>query len=365
MLLGRSVACAVLLALASGAATFDELAAKATAAREANRLAEAAGFYREALQLKADWSEGWWFLGTIAYDGDQYEDARRAFAEFVKFEDKAAAGWSFLGLCEFETGDYAHSLEHVRRGLEIGTGLQEGLEPVLRFHEALLLTRLGLFDQAMPRFMPFVKRGVRDPTLIAAIGLAALHDAKLPKEVPAQQQAVVAAAGETTSLWMAGDTTKTTSAFQALVETYPRTPGVHYLYATYLLSFRPAEEAVSELRHELEVNPRNPDARAMIALLMFRAGAATAAQPFAKQAAEDGPSCPMAQYAYGLILADQSNLPQAIERFETAERLDPANVEYHMALAGAYSKTGRYDDARRERKTSISIARENDSSGPG
>src|SRR5579872_1614026 len=138
MLLGRSVACAVLLALASGAATFDELAAKATAAREANRLAEAAGFYREALQLKADWSEGWWFLGTIAYDGDQYEDARRAFAEFVKFEDKAAAGWSFLGLCEFETGDYAHSLEHVRRGLEIGTGLQEGLEPVLRFHEALL-----------------------------------------------------------------------------------------------------------------------------------------------------------------------------------------------------------------------------------
>ena len=365
--LARVVVCAsaIVLTGAARAATFEELAAKATAAREANRLPEAAELYKQALQVKPDWPEGWWFLGTLAYDSDQYENGRQAFAEFVKVEAGAAPGWAFLGLCEYETGDYAHALEHVRRGLEIGTGLDPNIEQVLRFHQALLLTRLGLFDQAMPGFTPFVKRGVRDPVLIGGIGLAALREALLPKEVPAEQRALVGAAGEATYLWMSGDTSKTGEAFKSLVEAYPRTAGVHYLYATYLLSFRPADEAVVELKRELEVNPRNADALAMIALLMVRAGASTAALPLAKKAAEDGPNCPMAQYTYGLILEGSADLRQAIGRLEAAERLDPNNVEYHMALAGAYSKAGRYEDSRRERKASIALARESDSRGPG
>lgn len=347
------------------AATFEELAAQATAARQANNLSNAMDLYRQALELKPGWAEGWWFLGTLSYDNDLYQSGRQAFAEFVKLEDKAAQGWSFLGLCEFETGEYAGALEHIRRGLGIGAGREPATEQVLRFHEALLLTRLGLFDQALPRFMPFVRRGIRNPVLIAGVGLTALRRPLLPKEVPAGQQELIAAAGETAYLWMAGDTTRTTPAFQTLVASFPAAQGVHYLYATYLLSFRPAEEAVVELKRELEVNPHNADARATIALLMVRAGTPAAALPLARQAAQDGPSSPMAQYTYGLILAGTGDLREAIERLETAERLDPANVEYHMGLAGAYSKAGRNQDALRERRTSITLARESDNRGPG
>ncbi len=345
-------------------ATFEELAARATDAREANNLTGAMDLYRQALELKPSWAEGWWFLGTLSYDSDLYESGRQAFAEFVKLEDKAPQGWAFLGLCEFETGAYAIALEHIRRGLASGSGLAPATERVLHFHEALLLTRLGLFDQALPRFMPFVRRGIQDPTLIAGIGLTALRRPLLPREVPADQQDLIVAAGNTTCLWMAGDISKTPPAFRAMVEKFPNAPGVHYLYATYLLSFRPAEEAVVELKRELDINPHSADARAMIALLMVRAGASAAALPFARQAAQDGPSSPMAQYTYGLILAGTGELAQAIERLETAERLDPANIEYHMGLAGAYSKAGRHEDARRERRTSITLARESDSRGP-
>ncbi len=103
----------------------------------------------------------------------------------------------------------------------------------------------------------------------------------------------------------------------------------------------------------------------MLALIAMRAGAESAALTLAKQAVLDGPACPMAQYSYGLLLAGTGDLRQAIEHLETAERLDPANVEYHMGLAGAYSKIGRHDDARRERRTSIAIAKESGSRGPG
>jgi len=176
---------------------------------------------------------------------------------------------------------------------------------------------------------------------------------------------LINAAGKTAYLWMSGDTSKTGPAFEELIKTYPTTPGVHYLYATYLLSFRPAEEAVAELKRELEVNPHSADARATVALLMFRAGAAAPAQTLARQAAQDGPTCPIAQYTYGLVLAGDGQLNDAIQHFETAERLDPANVEYHMGLAGAYSRAGRDEDARRERQTSIRLAKGSNSSGPG
>jgi tetratricopeptide (TPR) repeat protein len=350
---------------ASGASatTFEELSAQATAAREANQTSKAIALYQQALKMKPAWKEGWWFLGTLSYDSDQYKTGAQAFAEFVKLEDKAAPGWAFLGLCEFETGAYEQALEHTRRGLEIGTGLEPPVEQVLRFHEALLLTRLGLFDQAMPKFMIFARRGIHDPTLTSGVGLTALRRAMLPKEVPAEQQALITAAGQTACFWMTGDTSKTAPAFQTLITTYSKEPGVHALYASYLLSSRPAEEAMVELKRELDVNPRSADARAMIALLMVRAGASSTALPYAKQAAEDGPTSPMAQYTYGLILTSTGSLKEAIERLETAERLDPASIEYHMGLAGAYSKAGRYEDAIRERRKSIAMAREGESGG--
>src|SRR5581483_161627 len=110
------VVCASAFFVAAGAyaATFEELAAKAASARDANNLSQAIELYRQAVELKPDWAEGWWFLGTLAYDSDQYEIGRQAFSEFVKYQASVPGGWAFLGLCEFETGDYKHSLEHIR-----------------------------------------------------------------------------------------------------------------------------------------------------------------------------------------------------------------------------------------------------------
>lgn len=351
----------LIAASGANAATFEELSLQAAAAREANQISKAIGLYEQALRMKPAWKEGWWFLGTLSYDSDQYKTGADAFGEFVKLEGAAAPGWAFLGLCEFETGAYEQALQHTRRGLEIGTGLEPPVEQVLRFHEALLLTRLGLFDQAMPKFMMFVRRGIQNPTLTAGVGLTALRRATLPAEIPAGQEALITAAGQAASFWMTGDTARTAPAFQKLVRTYPNEPGVHALYASYLLATRPAEEAMAELKRELEVNPRSADARAMIALLMVRAGASSTALPYARQAAEDGPMSPMAQYTYGVILASTGDLKQAIEHLESAERLDPASVEYHMGLAGAYSKAGRHEDALRERRESIAMAKESDS----
>jgi Flp pilus assembly protein TadD len=92
-----------------------------------------------------------------------------------------------------------------------------------------------------------------------------------------------------------------------------------------------------------------------------QAGDESAALPWAQKAAEDGPLVPIARYTYGLILAHAGDM-RAIEQLEAAGKLDPANLEYHTALAGAYAKFGRRDNARRERLRSIALARQGDSS---
>lgn len=342
----------------ASAATFDELAAQAAAARDANNVPQALDLYRQALQLKPDWPEGWWFLGTLAYDADQYAVGRDAFAKFVQLQDQAAPGWSFLGLCEFETGDYAHSLEHIRLGLKLGSGtLEPALAKVLQFHEAILLVKQGMFDQAIPLFLAMAKQGVKDPAFITGIGLAALRRPLLPQEVPAIDQELIAATGRTTYFWMTGDNASADPAFRALVATYPTSPNVHYLYGTYLLGAQP-DQALAEFKTELALNSHNPDARAMISLLLIRMAHDDLALPLAQQAVEDGPSTPMAHYVDGLLLTRKGQLQQGIEHLESAQKLDPNNLEYHLALASAYSRAGRNEDARRERFISIALAKE-------
>src|ERR1035438_1124462 len=63
----------------AGSAAFQALAAKATTARDAERLDEAVPLFRKALALNPKWAEGWWSLGTIEYDRNQYDAAAREF----------------------------------------------------------------------------------------------------------------------------------------------------------------------------------------------------------------------------------------------------------------------------------------------
>ena len=69
---------------------------------------------------------------------------------------------------------------------------------------------------------------------------------------------------------------------------------------------------------------------------------------------------PRAQYAYGLLLLDTGETAKAIPLLEAAERADAGQLEFHTAIARAYSKAGRYEDARRERRASIDLARSTD-----
>ena len=343
-------------ALADKLTSFDELAAQASAARRAQDSGRARKLFKQALEKNSSWAEGWRQLGMLAYEAKQFAAAKEAFGHVTELAGEAASGWAYLGLCEFNTRDYGRALEHIQRALALDDGLPRETEERIHLIGVMLLTRQGLFDQALPRYTALLSHHVADPDFVAALGLNSLRRAMLPKEVPPAQQELVTLAGKTAAFWIAGDTRNMEAGFQALLASFSKEPGVHYFHGSCLLGTRP-NDAREEFQRELAVNPNSPDANAMIALVMIGTGSEATALPYAKRAATTGPAVAVAQYVYGLLLAHAGE-SGGIPYLETAEKLDPMNMEYHIALAGAYSRFGRYRDAIRERRSSITLAKE-------
>lgn len=54
---------------------------------------------------------------------------------------------------------------------------------------------------------------------------------------------------------------------------------------------------------------------------------------------------------------ETGDLNGAMEHLQEALQLEPDNLETHLALAKAYSKSGRNDDARRERVLCLQLTK--------
>src|SRR5690348_12997740 len=67
---------------------FDSIASQAARARDSENLEEAAKLYRAAVQLRPEWAEGWWYLGTISYDLGHLPEAVEALSKLTKLSPR-------------------------------------------------------------------------------------------------------------------------------------------------------------------------------------------------------------------------------------------------------------------------------------
>jgi Tfp pilus assembly protein PilF len=88
------------------------------------------------------------------------------------------------------------------------------------------------------------------------------------------------------------------------------------------------------------------------------------ALPEARKAAEQAPTLPMAQLSLGRSLLETGDPKSATQVLEKALALDPQNLEIHIALARAYSETGREQDARRERLACLAMTEQSGKPAP-
>lgn len=233
--------------------SFESVSQAASADREAGRAEAAIRQYRKAVDLKPEWSEGWWYLGTLLYDANRFADAKTNFAKVVELLPNLGSAWDFLGLCEYETKEYAPAREHLEKGHTLGSADDPEVGRIAAYHLALLRIRSGDFDSASSLLdSDFPGSQPPDPIKIA-LGLAVLHVPLLPGEVDPAQESLLLSTGAA----LRADTDTRLAELEQLEQKHPSVPYLHYAHGNALASMKRFDEAILQYKLETQIAPGN------------------------------------------------------------------------------------------------------------
>ena len=340
---------------------------RAEAARKENHVDDAIQIYKKGLAAKPTWEEGWWALGSLEYSLNHFTEARDALRHLTAIQPAAGAPWAMLGLSEFEIKQYDQALSHLRHAAELHSGQEQSIADEANFHLALLLTRYQEYEGAMKILSGFAQRNLHDMKFVEAMGIAALRKPVLPSEsVPTDRQLIMdvgrvmydATALRNTAVVMTAPEVATE--FRILVDKYPETPNIHYLYGSFLM-FADADKGLREMKKELEISPAHVPAMVTVAHEYIQRADFHAALPYAQKAAELEPQSFPARTIFGRVLVEgELDSKRGIQELEEARTLAPGSPQVRIALATAYAKAGRKEDAARERREFLKLRQEVD-----
>jgi tetratricopeptide (TPR) repeat protein len=292
----------------------------------------------------------------LEYGSGGNSAARDALTRYLELVPDSGPALAVRGLCEFEMSDYARSLSDIQHGLALGAANRSNNEGILRYHEAILLTANGDFEDALREFTALSRFGDADPDLPVAIGLAGLRIPLLPKDIAVSQRELLQAVGHATFHYWTADREKAHQQFQDLFARFPTAANVHYLYG-YLIFAHDPDHAAAEFQRELQVTPASAVSQVMLAWYFLLRNDPAQALPYAQKAVANASDSPSGQLVLGRAMVETGDATGGLEHLKLALVLDGGNLEVHLALAGAYSRLGRKEEARRERQQSLELAK--------
>jgi tetratricopeptide (TPR) repeat protein len=356
------IAVALALAAALPAATFDELASRAGAAREAGRYEEAVAAYREALAAKPDWTEGRWFYAVSLYEAKQFGPAAEAFEAFNAKGPETGAAWILLGLCEFELARYQPALEHLTRGRSLGAHPE--LLSTAAYHLALLMNSFGEPEAAIQLLVPFGEQGNQSPTVIEAFGLAILRRSYLPGAIPNGEREKIDEAGRAAWLMAAKRADEGRQEMEKLLARYPDDLDVRYAYGAMLIEANPAA-AMEQFRKVLAGNPDDYHANRMLGSLLSKARQFDEALRLLENARRLRPRDIPARYQIAVAKLATGQLEESRSLLEQIVAEANEFTAAHVTLATVYYRLGRKEDADRQRTIVRELTAKRQAQEPG
>ena len=332
-----------------GAESFDSLAQRAEAARDSDRLDEAVVLYKNALAVRPKWAEGWWSLGTIEYDRNNYRVAASAFRQLLPLTPNDGTVYAMLGLSEFELGQDDAALRHLEEAKRLQVSTNPQLRLVMLYHDGILLLRAGKYQSAETSLGALCREEVPNDEVVKALGLAVFRVA--PPNAPAEGTPgaqVVLRAGHAACISVQKKYDEARKEYADILAEYPAYPNLHYVFGKFLAETNDTAAAVAEFQKEIKNNPQDINSRLEIAATQYKINSA-AGIPYAEQAVQINPHIPFAHYLLGLLYLDVDEYQKSIPQLEIAEKAFPQDAKVYFALGSAYSRAGRRQDAEKAR----------------
>ena len=127
------------------------------------------------------------------------------------------------------------------------------------------------------------------------------------------------------------------------------TPGPHTILASIYVLFRKHDEALTEARKAVEMDPNGGGAHMILGHVLYMSDRAEEAIPVLQKAIRLNPYPPANYYhnlAFAYLMLGKNE--EAITAARKAVRIQPDNILAHLALVSSYSLLGREEEARAE-----------------
>jgi tetratricopeptide (TPR) repeat protein len=312
-------------------------------------LDDAAVLYQKALAIQPGWAEGWWALGTLQYDKNQYPPAARAFEKLVALRPANGSAHAMLGLCQVELKQDPAALKNLLSAQDLGVLEDSQLRRVVLYQLGSVQLRSRRFTDAKATFSQLVRDGTRSDEVIAGMGMAALGvpPSNLPDKNTSGRD-VVDRVGRAESLAAKKNFDEAKQIYALLATEYPNYPNLHFAIGRLHLDAHELDEAVAEFQKELQNDPKHLGALLEIAAVRYRVDSADGIK-YAEQAVKISPQLPFAHYLLGLLYLDTERTSEAVPELEIARKAFAKQAQVYFALGNAYAKLGRKADAARMR----------------
>ncbi len=345
------------------AVSFETLSREAIAAREDGQLEQSIVLFKKALKVKPDWDEGWWNVGSIAYDQDKYADCAQSFQRLTVLKPDSAPGWIMAGLCEYGLRNFDSAVRNLSRAEQLTFQGPAELSKSARLHLALVLIKTGKFERAINVLSDLTKFDRKTPQIIVAAGIAGLRQQWLPAEVPESDRSKVMQLGSAMATGMELDFKDAISQFEAVVKEFPNDPNIRFRFGAYLMQQSP-ERGLAELKKTLDLDPEHIPTLVGLAMIYLGRGEPQTASEYAERAVKSDPGEFGPHIAFGRALLALGDDAAAAKELEIAVNLEPSNPDARFSLASAYGHLGRKEDAQREQAEFRRLKKLIDSSQP-
>jgi len=322
------------------------------AAMKSGDFSAAERHFSAALKLDPGVAEVRANLGLAYYADHQYDKAIAEFKEALRRNSSLVTAKSFLPLSQAAMGNCSAAMTGLER--EFASNRDPKLRRMLGLSLARCTDQEGNRMEADQITQKLLAAYPDDPDVLYAAGqlygrLSSEIYLKLMKVAPksARSFQVMGSFAATDGNWKAA-----VDAYRQAVKLDPTLVGVHLQIAILLLTNSPDadawQQALTELRQELKVDPRSAQAEYEIGEIYRKHGQLNEAVAAFRQALEFNSSATPVRLGLAKALLQLGQKTAALSALEPAAKTDPDDPSVHFLLAQIYRDLGRTSEAAQE-----------------